>query len=426
MRRTTGLRLVLLALCLTGCLFLSACLPLWLIHPVSETEPWTYPSLSTGLTAAPTTGRTTTAPTEVTPAATDLLRPDLDQPDAAFDAQVSRLILDSLRRRDAEVVLDPVFSVWLVDEAQIQRLIDRVYACFTDVYQRHAAFFYLNGSFQIHYTILQSSRQNRISAMKLVPEFWSSTADLTDGQLDQLIRDVDREVTRIAAEIQAQTAEPRRQLTLLHDYLVREIAYDPQADQANNHAGMALLRGITLCQGYAQSFQLIGTRLGHEIRIISGESDGVGHAWNLVTLDGVAYHVDVTHDDPTPDGGRDRPVRHVHLFRSDDIFRTTHTWEASAYPACPEDGAFFYYDEDLVAADAADLKRQVEQFVKTHPFKSGQTGLLERLYTGSDLSQAALEKILSDALQKYASGYTVYYRADLQKRIVLMLISTRS
>ncbi len=56
------------------------------------------------------------------------------------------------------------------------------------------------------------------------------------------------------------------------------------------------------CQGYADTFELLGTLAGLEIRSVggmafNGEIDGP-HAWNMIKLDGLWYFVDTTFDDP--------------------------------------------------------------------------------------------------------------------------------
>lgn len=56
------------------------------------------------------------------------------------------------------------------------------------------------------------------------------------------------------------------------------------------------------CQGYADTFELLGTLAGLEIRSVSGVGvDGeekIPHAWNMIKLDGLWYFADVTYDDP--------------------------------------------------------------------------------------------------------------------------------
>lgn len=58
----------------------------------------------------------------------------------------------------------------------------------------------------------------------------------------------------------------------------------------------ALVKGSTVCTGFARSFKLICDMIGIECYVISGEVN-IGHEWNVVFLDGEKYYVDVTYVD---------------------------------------------------------------------------------------------------------------------------------
>ncbi len=64
----------------------------------------------------------------------------------------------------------------------------------------------------------------------------------------------------------------------------------------------SLWKGQSVCAGYASAYQYLAERLGIPVIYVSGEllkEDGSseGHAWNIVTLDGQNYYVDVTNGD---------------------------------------------------------------------------------------------------------------------------------
>lgn len=104
----------------------------------------------------------------------------------------------------------------------------------------------------------------------------------------------------------------------IHDWICRNTEYetpDLENDEQIPNIGYSqhsciggLLDRKINCQGYADTFELLGTLAGLEIRSISGTAvndDGEGpHAWNMIKLDGLWYFVDVTYDDPSgvPDG----------------------------------------------------------------------------------------------------------------------------
>ncbi|MDW7658466.1 MAG: transglutaminase domain-containing protein, partial [Bacillota bacterium] len=377
--------------------------------------PNSKPTVTQGYTRATTAARTTTSAEDRTL--------DFSEPTPDFDDQITSLLLEGLDNLERSIILDAAFTYWVVRENQVQEAIDRIYDLYTDVYLNHPRFFYLNGSFQVYYSVLRGG-DSEVAGLRIEPAYWSSTDNLDDEELHAMTQAVDAAVSALADQIRAETNRPREQLILIHDWLIGHIAYDPTGDQGNNHAGSALLQQVTLCQGYAQSFQLIGQELGIDVQIVTGTSDGIGHAWNQVILDGIAYHVDVTHDDPTPDGGADHPVRHVHLFRSDAVFSLTHQWDAAQFLPCPDDGAFYYRDRGLVVKDQTELRKAIEQFLKQIDLGVDRTWQLELLYNGLDRpDKATLDTMLSTALQKAMTAKTVYYRADLEKDIVIIQVS---
>ena len=137
---------------------------------------------------------------------------------------------------------------------------------------------------------------------------------------------------------------PLEQALFLHDYLMDHVTYnwgiatagDSEEEQAAAQAAAdpmvfsaygALVDGDAVCEGYALAYRLLLGELG--IPCITVASDQMNHMWNLVELDDRWYHVDVTHDDPTPNvagGGR-----HANFLRSDTGIAETghHDWEGT-------------------------------------------------------------------------------------------------
>lgn len=86
----------------------------------------------------------------------------------------------------------------------------------------------------------------------------------------------------------------------LHDYLAEKVTYTLEGEHPSAYA--ALIHGEAACYGYSKAYQCLLNAAGIRARTITGDSyDGegklVGHAWNLVWLDGDCYYVDVTWDD---------------------------------------------------------------------------------------------------------------------------------
>ncbi len=86
-------------------------------------------------------------------------------------------------------------------------------------------------------------------------------------------------------------------LLYIHNYLVDTVIYDSVGNLNQNNAYGAMILHSSMCEGYAGSFAYMANQLGIKTYVIT--SVGIGHAWNLVLLDGYYYHIDCTWDDPT-------------------------------------------------------------------------------------------------------------------------------
>lgn len=87
----------------------------------------------------------------------------------------------------------------------------------------------------------------------------------------------------------------------IHDYLANNIVYDSTLAEANIYdAYGALINGVCVCEGYAESFKLLCDREGIPCLTVIGTGNGGAHKWNMVQMeDGEWYTLDSTWDDQT-------------------------------------------------------------------------------------------------------------------------------
>lgn len=154
----------------------------------------------------------------------------------------------------------------------------------------------------------------------------------------------------------------------IHDYLSGYVQYDNELLAALNTsftfdlgitAYGAMMNLDTICQGYADAFDMLTSMLGMNCTQIYGTGSGELHNWTMVELDGNWYHVDCTFDDMFP--GNDGTSAKAYLFVSDQQMRRTHSWDASQYPEATDDSLWYYTVKDLVVTSEEELEAKVGQ-----------------------------------------------------------------
>ncbi|GFN33221.1 transglutaminase domain-containing protein [Paenibacillus xylaniclasticus] len=125
------------------------------------------------------------------------------------------------------------------------------------------------------------------------------------------------------------------QLMYLFQRLTEHVTYDyplyegTGGDPLGYTSKGALANGLAVCQGYAEAFQLLLTKIGIENKTISGYGTNGSrpepHMWNLVKLGGLYYHVDTTWGDGYVGG-----QFHYFLLPDQDMKRD-HQWSMKTY-----------------------------------------------------------------------------------------------
>ena len=107
-------------------------------------------------------------------------------------------------------------------------------------------------------------------------------------------------------------------------YLQEHCSYTEDAECNDVYA--ALIRGEANSEGLALACVELCHRLGIECQIVYGQLNWQDHCWNIVSLDGEAYHVDPA---ICLTEGIDRG-----FLLSDEAIWSSHRWDTSAYPRC--------------------------------------------------------------------------------------------
>lgn len=131
---------------------------------------------------------------------------------------------------------------------------------------------------------------------------------------------------------------------LLHDRLAvwNEYDYDRLYDgtmpDCSYDAYGVFAKRTSVCKGYALAYTYLLDQVGIKSDYCSSSS--LNHAWNIVYINSVPYHVDVTWDDPVRD--ITGLVKHENfLISSDKLYETGHT--ATDYSTAPQDTRYDDY-----------------------------------------------------------------------------------
>lgn len=220
--------------------------------------------------------------------------------------------------------------------------------------------------------------------------------------------EVKKHIAKTLSQILTKDMNDHQKEKTIHDWIVSHIAYDTRLVSHSAYDG--LIKGKTVCQGYALITYEMMKQAGIPVRIVEGTSRGIAHSWNLVRIGGKWYQLDSTFNDPVPDvAGR---VSYDYYNLTDSQLRADHRWKASAlYPL-----AATPYNETLTSLAVTDTSRAV--FYTTLYEKMGYL-YLDDAHTATNLQsltshiRTAITNRRPELVIRYTKGVTV--TSDMKK-----------
>lgn len=231
--------------------------------------------------------------------------------------------------------------------------------------------FWLSG---ISVNLTHTSDFARIEAVSIVigdAQLAEEYTNWEDPARDQVL--LSNVVDSLFAELELASRSDYQKLLAIHDWLVKNVAYDLdvasefQADGSFStrrpfNATGALLDGSAVCDGYVKAFLLLCQKAGISCLRVTGKGSGSSdvplsedHSWNLARLEGQWYAVDVTWDDPLWNNGTsDYPggenMRHTFFLAGADTFHTgNHAPDAELAAVLPALSATGYRSSETPA-----------------------------------------------------------------------------
>ncbi|MCX7746652.1 MAG: stalk domain-containing protein [Clostridia bacterium] len=161
-----------------------------------------------------------------------------------------------------------------------------------------------------------------------------------------------------------------------HDYIVNHTKYDTENYEKDTIPNAAhapegvLLNGSAVCDGYARTMQILCNMAGLECLLVIGEGYGKkgweAHAWNMIKMNGIYYHLDPTFNDPTQN--ERNVLSHFYFNVSDKQMASSHKWNKKDYPPCSNDSQDFnrtislsksmvFINNDLISVEENHLRK---------------------------------------------------------------------
>ena len=159
---------------------------------------------------------------------------------------------------------------------------DNIAAIYANVVNSSPELFYVTGAFSYSFDY-----QNMVLVLEpeYSPYYNAGSRDVFEARLGEILNSISSGATDL------------EKLLILHDYIVTHCEYDhSQSKQGIYDAYGCLVNGLAVCQGYSEAYHVLLKKLGIPCKTVY--SRDLAHTWNLISLNGKWYYVDVTYDDP--------------------------------------------------------------------------------------------------------------------------------
>ena len=115
-----------------------------------------------------------------------------------------------------------------------------------------------------------------------------------------------------------------------HDHIVNSTKYDENNSFESYTAYNLITSGLSICGGYSDIMSIYLNTLGIKNYKIASSN----HIWNLVELDGIWYHLDVTWDDPIASDGKQYLIHNFFMVTTDKLLsldKVEHNYDKKTY-----------------------------------------------------------------------------------------------
>lgn len=213
---------------------------------------------------------------------------------------------------------------------------------------------------EIFYTVKYSYRFHVDSDhVEMIPEYLFTKKQIKDHQ--EAMRSRIKKLARPAEKMSEKEKEQ-----YIHDFICSNIHYDKLKKPYSHEIIGALGQGVAVCEGIAKAVLMLCRELGIWCIIALSESNPekqikYRHAWNIVRINGVYYHLDATFDNTL---SKPDVIRYDYFNLSDaQIFRD-HEPSIWKIPACTDGDHTWYREKKISFTKYEDVQKRAAQAVK--------------------------------------------------------------
>lgn len=191
-----------------------------------------------------------------------------------------------------------------------------------------------------------------------------------------------------------------QKITVMYKFFALARDYDISLqDDQSCYSVLIKKRGV--CASYARTFQYIMISSGIECIYVTGELNGVSHAWNMVNLDDNWYNVDVTNGNT---GFDDYVTYQYLLIPTSTLMKTVQIDDINNIPLAVKDNYNYYKNNDLYISSfseksiSARVSKAIKDNEKGITFEAKNQSILDKIENYLITEQEIYKLISKDSI----------------------------
>ncbi|MCD8336512.1 MAG: hypothetical protein LUD18_04405 [Lachnospiraceae bacterium] len=201
-----------------------------------------------------------------------------------------------------------------------------------------------------------------------VPQYFCSREQIAtyNGRIQTI-------VNQLMMDLQLEQASDSEKVRRIHDYFCLNIMYDREAlhsQQLNWLIASHSIIGVfakkrAVCEGISKAVKLLLNTANVKCIVVNGNAEleeNIPHMWNIVKIDGVPYHLDVTWDLANSKDGR---ICYDYYCLSDALIQSDHS-DYSGIPSCGSESENYFARNNLLFQDRRGLAGYVSHGLLNH------------------------------------------------------------